>query len=301
MCPHYVAEMTVCDRCTATAFIDAARCSLSAAVPAVQEGALRQALASTGAHSSQLKYNCGLCLWQLAYDADALAQLQAGAAAALLVDLLKQRARPGRVHRHACRRAWHSLDVRSSNCVLRYRHAQYAWPVRWQHSPASTLRLHLAPPAAVHAAVPHHAAPRAGSKEKVMRVALLALSRLLGAAGSGAAEAAAVEAGLPRMLRIRAAEAYSDEDIPALLASLDETLDETVRCLHCAVLVVLARSCGGCRGAVPHADHAADGDWAKLSDNVTRACSHGVAGSNGDKLGLCCCGAVRPSCRSATT
>lgn len=60
-----------------------------------------------------------------------------------------------------------------------------------------------------------------------MRIALLTLSRLL-ATGDAAAEGAMLDAGLPRIVRIRSAQSFADEDIPDLLEKLDEALGDRV-------------------------------------------------------------------------
>lgn len=67
----------------------------------------------------------------------------------------------------------------------------------------------------------------AGNKEKVSRIALMCLQRLV-ATGSEEAQSAMVDAGLPRIIRIRSAQTWSDEDIPDLLESLDESLNSSV-------------------------------------------------------------------------
>lgn len=56
-----------------------------------------------------------------------------------------------------------------------------------------------------------------------MRIALLTLSRLLNT-GNAAVQAALCESGLPRIVRIRSAQSFADEDIPELLEKLDEAL-----------------------------------------------------------------------------
>jgi V-type H+-transporting ATPase subunit H len=60
-----------------------------------------------------------------------------------------------------------------------------------------------------------------------MRIALMALQRVV-ATGALPPQSAMVEAGLPRILRIRSAQTWSDEDIPDLLASLDDSLNTSV-------------------------------------------------------------------------
>lgn len=70
----------------------------------------------------------------------------------------------------------------------------------------------------------------AGNKEKVMRIALMTLTQLV-ASTDESQQSAMVEAGLPRIVRIRSAQAWSDEDIPALLESLDESLNTSVAAL----------------------------------------------------------------------
>ena len=67
----------------------------------------------------------------------------------------------------------------------------------------------------------------AGNKEKVMRISLMSLQRLV-ATGAEEPQSAMVEAGLPRIIRIRSAQTWSDEDIPELLESLDESLNTSV-------------------------------------------------------------------------
>eukprot|EP00892_Ulva_mutabilis_P008643 jgi/Ulvmu1/6150/UM028_0006.1 len=69
-----------------------------------------------------------------------------------------------------------------------------------------------------------------GNKEKVMRIALMTLTQLV-ATGEEAQQAAMVDAGLPRIVRIRSAQAWSDEDIPGLLESLDDSLNTSVATL----------------------------------------------------------------------
>lgn len=63
-----------------------------------------------------------------------------------------------------------------------------------------------------------------------MRIALMTLTQLV-AGGDESQQSAMVEAGLPRIVRIRSAQAWSDEDIPGLLESLDESLNTSVAVL----------------------------------------------------------------------
>lgn len=63
-----------------------------------------------------------------------------------------------------------------------------------------------------------------------MRIALMTLAQLV-ASGDESQQSSMVEAGLPRIVRIRSAQAWSDEDIPALLESLDESLNTSVAAL----------------------------------------------------------------------
>jgi hypothetical protein len=67
----------------------------------------------------------------------------------------------------------------------------------------------------------------AGNKEKVMRIALTTLQCLLNV-GDPELEAAMVECGLPRIVRIRSAQSFADEDIPELLEKLEEALSTKV-------------------------------------------------------------------------
>jgi V-type H+-transporting ATPase subunit H len=67
----------------------------------------------------------------------------------------------------------------------------------------------------------------AGNKEKVMRIALMMLERLINV-GDLALEAAMVECGLPRIVRIRSAQSFADEDIPELLERLEDSLSTKV-------------------------------------------------------------------------
>jgi V-type H+-transporting ATPase subunit H len=63
-----------------------------------------------------------------------------------------------------------------------------------------------------------------------MRIALMTLTRLA-AAGYEKTLAAMVDAGLPRIVRLRSAQAWSDEDVPELLEGLDEALSTSVATL----------------------------------------------------------------------
>jgi hypothetical protein len=67
----------------------------------------------------------------------------------------------------------------------------------------------------------------AGNKEKVVRISLMTLHRLASSA-SERLLAAMVDAGLQRIVRIRSAQAWSDEDIPELLETLDELVGSSV-------------------------------------------------------------------------
>jgi hypothetical protein len=60
-----------------------------------------------------------------------------------------------------------------------------------------------------------------------MRISLMTLQRLV-ATGSEEPQSAMVDAGLPRLIRIRSAQTWSDEDIPDLLESLDDSLNTSV-------------------------------------------------------------------------
>jgi hypothetical protein len=59
-----------------------------------------------------------------------------------------------------------------------------------------------------------------------MRVALLTLSRLLDAGGADV-QARLVECGLPRIVRLRSAQSFADDDVPELLERLDEALRDS--------------------------------------------------------------------------
>lgn len=63
-----------------------------------------------------------------------------------------------------------------------------------------------------------------------MRIALMTLTQLV-ASTDESQQSAMVEAGLPRIVRIRSAQAWSDEDIPTLLESLDDSLNTSVAVL----------------------------------------------------------------------
>jgi hypothetical protein len=67
----------------------------------------------------------------------------------------------------------------------------------------------------------------AGNKEKVMRIALLTLSRLLEESNEHI-QLQLIESGLPRIVRIRSAQSFADEDVPVLLEKLDEALSTRV-------------------------------------------------------------------------
>ena len=66
----------------------------------------------------------------------------------------------------------------------------------------------------------------AGNKEKVQRIALMTLSRLLDKGGHQV-EVQLVESGLPRIVKLRSAQSFADEDIPDLLEKLDDKLGDT--------------------------------------------------------------------------
>ncbi|WPT13970.1 Putative V-type proton ATPase subunit H [Picochlorum sp. SENEW3] len=69
---------------------------------------------------------------------------------------------------------------------------------------------------------------RLAHKEKVIRVALMALKSLLDESGKMALEMSAVENGLPKALENRAEQTWEDGDIPDLLEDLQERMDAGV-------------------------------------------------------------------------
>jgi V-type H+-transporting ATPase subunit H len=67
---------------------------------------------------------------------------------------------------------------------------------------------------------------RLAQKEKLVRVALLALRNLLGAGAGAALEAAVADGSLARAVDTRAAQNWDDEDVPGLLAWVGGRLEE---------------------------------------------------------------------------
>lgn len=68
---------------------------------------------------------------------------------------------------------------------------------------------------------------KGGNKEKVMRIAMLTLRNLM-ATGDQALLAQMIDAGLPRLVKIRSAQSWADEDVLGLLEAMDERLTESL-------------------------------------------------------------------------
>ena len=60
-----------------------------------------------------------------------------------------------------------------------------------------------------------------------MRIALMALKNLMDTKDP-AVLSQILDVGLPRIVKIRSAQSWADEDVPALLESMDESIDSSV-------------------------------------------------------------------------
>lgn len=113
-----------------------------------------------------------------------------------------------------------SSSSRPLDVQLLYESILSLWELSW-YAPALA---RLATPQALTGLVD---TVRLARKEKLVRVSLLALQRLLGA-GEQALELVAVGRGLGRVLETRKAQSWDDQDVPALLEALSTRLQEGV-------------------------------------------------------------------------
>lgn len=114
------------------------------------------------------------------------------------------------------------LDGAQLNIQLLYEAILCTWQLSFEHTAAEA----LAVPSLIGGLVD---ILRLAHKEKLVRVALLALKNLLTIPGKAVAlEYAAVEKGLPKAIEVRSMQTWDDEDIPPLLEWMTDHLEHGI-------------------------------------------------------------------------